>query len=205
MRKIIFISCITILCSYTVTKIDKSRTDKFQLFYESKVEDKQKIEQIKNNIIMIDKMVNTYCRVAKTILGYSSEGGILIFYYDKEIIKKIIFNVCGEMGRCTDKYYLNDKKKLMAIESEDIDYDRPFHVDCFKIKSKKIRTYYFNDGIPMYIINKQHPNSKEIIDNFMKYLVERIYSLSEIMEMFNNPELEILPDDEIPRVLLQDN
>ena len=204
MRKIIFIMCITIFCSYTEAKVDKSRTDKFQLFYESKVEDKQKIEQIKSNVIIIDNACSTYHKIGKSIFGYSSEGGVIIFYYKNKELKKISLNIFGEMGQSATKYYLNNDH-LIAIKKESIKYNQPFYMKGFKIKSKTKVTYYFNDGIPMYIINKQHPNSKKNIDNFMKYLFERIYSLSEIMEMFNNPEAEILSDEEIEIELSEDH
>jgi len=107
------------------------------------------------------------------------------------------------MGRSTYRYYLNDDQTLMFIKSKKIKYDSPFYVEGFKIKSEELMTYYFIDGIPVYIVDKKHPNSTKAINKFMKYLEDRIYSLPKIIEMFNNPEAENLTDEEIETELSQ--
>lgn len=192
-------------CIHIVAKADNSTTNAFKLIDSTDINDKKKINKIKDDIIIIDKTNKRYQKMAKKILGHSSEGGIIIFYYDKKIAKKIVFNVCGEMGRCIDKYYLNDNQTLMAIKSEDIDYDRPFYIKGFEIKLKELRTYYFIDEIPVYIVDKNSPNFTKDTDQLIKYLEEHIYPLHEIIEMFNNPEAEILPNEEIPAELLQND
>jgi len=211
MKKKIFILFTIILCSYTEKKTAKPAkgvkitNGSFKTFYLSKIDHKKKIDAIKSNALLIDNNDNQYRKVAKEISGYSSEGGILIFYYEKERVKKIVFGICNTMGKSTYKYYLNDDLVPIIIKSKKIKYDSPFYVEGFKIKSVELMTYYFIDGIPLYIVDNKHQNSAKAINQFLKYLEDRIYSLPKIMEMFNNPEAEILPENEIPPEILQND
>ncbi len=86
--------------------------------------DKEKVIQtIRAKTRAIDK-IKSFKKVQVDVTDKSTEGGIIVGYYDKNDLKKIVSKIYGEMGRMTEEYYFDDGS-LIFVTAHDYHYKLP--------------------------------------------------------------------------------
>jgi hypothetical protein len=99
------------------------------------------IKKIQSDFSAINKQLWHYKKKAKDAPDMSAEGGEVIGYYDKNILKKIHCVFYGETGRAEVDYYLNSKGLFFVFRKE-MFYDKPMYLKDSKIKNTNETRYY---------------------------------------------------------------
>ncbi|WP_426328217.1 hypothetical protein [Pedobacter sp. R-06] len=125
------------------------------------------IKKIQSDFSAINKQLKHYKKKAKDVPDMSAEGGEVIGYYNKNILKKIHCVFYGETGRAEVDYYLNNKGLFFVFRKE-ICYDKPMYVKDSKIKNTVETRYYIH--------------SNKVIKSIAKPSTSAILSYSEIVD-----------------------
>lgn len=99
------------------------------------------IQAIQTTVANTDKHLPSYKAIPKGVMGISSEGGDLKYFYNKNSLVKLsgVFN--NKNGYNTeDLYFENDKLIYLHVISHD--YDQAFG----KVVKEHDNRYYFSDG-----------------------------------------------------------
>lgn len=82
--------------------------------------------------------------IEKALTGLSTEGGVLLSYYDKNRnLKKASITFYGEMGKKTIDYFYNNRKLIFCLQKQ-FYYDQPIYIEGFKINKVEKSKYYFH-------------------------------------------------------------
>lgn len=101
------------------------------------------INDIKKQYAEINANVAQYDKVEKEVYDESTEGAILIAYYDNKVLKKITGTYYGETGKTLMEYYFNGND-FFFIYSKEFNYEKPLSVDhSGKVASTTENRYYF--------------------------------------------------------------
>jgi len=105
------------------------------------------IKKIQSDFSVINKQLRHYKKKAKDAADMSAEGGEVVGYYDKSIIKKVQCVFYGETGRTEVDYYLNNKGLFFVFRKE-MFYDKPIYLKDSKVKNtNEIRYYLYGTSV----------------------------------------------------------
>jgi hypothetical protein len=143
-------------------KSEEKKNQKVTSYLKIQLDTTQIINNIKKQFIETNTNVKKFKKVEKEILGESSEGGEIIIFYNKNIIKKIVVTHFGEMGQNTTEYYYGLKKELFFIFKKTSHYNKPIYIKNSKIKyTEENRYYFFENNLIRWLDNKKKTvNSK---------------------------------------------
>ena len=102
----------------------------------------QVIKEINEKVERIENDKQKYGKLEQDIFGKSSEGGVMMSYYEGSLLKKVKVTYYGEMGNATFEYYMNEGS-VIYIRKEHVSYDKPMNFDDSKIASVEESIYYF--------------------------------------------------------------
>jgi hypothetical protein len=143
------------------------------------------ISGIKRQYLEINSNLSKYIKIEKKILGKSTEGGIIVIYHEKSIIKKIVITLYGEMGKNISEYYYKDSL-VFVLRSEYL-YDKPIYYKGSHVVSiDENRYYFFNDTLIKWI-NKER---RIINPNSLLFKDEERIVLKEAREVLNTNKLD---------------
>jgi len=94
------------------------------------------------------KIINSdtsYLIIEKDLEDLSTEGGTLVSYYKKNILKKAVILIYGEMGKKTMEYYYKNGNVIFVFVKEYF-YDSPIYDEGFKISYTDDNRYYFHQN-----------------------------------------------------------
>lgn len=177
---------ILLLCFFSVscTNSDKKSINVDQHYTTS--EDTAKIiNEIKKQYAEVNAKTASYSKVEKDILGQSTEGGVMIAYYDNSDLKKITTTYYGEMGKSITEYYFNQNGLFFAFRS-DFFYNKPIYEEGFKVASVEENRYYFYKHTLFKWLDKNiksvNPDTKKYQQED-KYFIENIENFKKVLEI----------------------
>lgn len=100
------------------------------------------INSINLKVEAIESAKQGYGKTEQDILGKSSEGGVMMSFYEWNFLKKVKVTYFGEMGNATFEYFV-DEGSVIYIRKEQVSYDKPMYFDDSKIASIEESEYYF--------------------------------------------------------------
>ena len=101
------------------------------------------INRIKKTMHYINNNINEYSKREKDVFGESSEGGVLLGYYEKGKLKKVSASIYGESGKTLSDYYVDDSG-LYFVKELSYFYNMPMYVKGSKIVQIQEFKFYFN-------------------------------------------------------------
>lgn len=86
--------------------------------------------------------------IEKDLTGLSTEGGVLLSYYDKNMnLKKAVINFYGEMGKRVIEYYYKNRKLIFCFQQQ-VHYNQTIYIEGFEIdKIEENRYYFYNQNL----------------------------------------------------------
>jgi hypothetical protein len=102
----------------------------------------EKLREIRAQYGTIKRELSTYRTIEREITGFSTEGGTLKAYVDRDHIKSIVAVFYGETGRSSAEYYYDDAGALFFVFQQESRYDKPFG----KIVHAREERLYFDRG-----------------------------------------------------------
>jgi len=148
----------------------------------AKAESKTVIQNIRALTASINKELTSYEENKKSLLGFSTEGGSLIYYLDNDEVKKIHVIYFGETGKMLGDYYLH-KEHLIFAHTKKIDYNEPFG----KIAHTQENIYYFNNHKMIKWVNADGVAISYDSPEFEKEQQSVLKSLDELLTFINLP------------------
>lgn len=133
------------------------------------------INEIKKQYIAVNAKEADYNKVEKDILGQSAEGGIIIAYYHKSDLKKVITTYYGETGKAVTEYYFNNEGLFFALKSEYF-YNKPIYEEGSKVVSIDENRYYFYKHTILKWLDK---NKKSVSSDAKEYQQENKYFIED--------------------------
>lgn len=150
-----------------------------------KLDTVQIIKNIRQEYKTINLNIPRYKKIEKKNMERSSEGGMEIAYFDGELLKRIVTDFCGEMGKGKTEYYFSSNE-LIFIYSIDYYYDSPMYNKGSKIDSTlENRFYFYNHSLIKWI----NPDSKIIPIKSEKFVLMEKYLLEEMNYIFQDLNL----------------
>ncbi|MBB6239568.1 hypothetical protein HDC90_004221 [Pedobacter sp. AK013] len=134
MKRLLILLFVAICSSYNIFAADKNPI-------RNAVDSAALIKKIQSDFVLINKQLKFFKKKTKDAFGMSAEGGEVIGYYNKGVLKKIHCIFYGETGKAETDYYFNNKK-LFFLYKKEFFYDKPMYLKDFKIK-KTIETRYY--------------------------------------------------------------
>lgn len=163
---------------------------------------KKAMKQQVNNLVVntnmitkeIDKNLNVYHKLEFEIMGYTTEGGNLIGYYEGYGLKKVIGEFFGETGNKKTSYYFKEGILIYIIEIEQL-YDKPIYEGDVKVINEKIIKYYIEnsqirqilDSSNDKIINKNESELSKITKDFFQDVKEFTTKLNAEYKKLSTP------------------
>lgn len=158
------------------------------------------VNNIKKQYADINTNAAQYDKVEKDIFGQSSEGGVMIAFYDKKYLKKIISTFYGETGQATTEYYFDAKGELFFIFRKTSFYDKPMYIKNYKVQSIEESRYYFCQNELVKWLGKDNKpvsqTSKEFQDE-AKFLKEDVEELQKIIADYTPSEMSQIRGDTV--------
>jgi hypothetical protein len=103
---------------------------------------KEKLREIRAQYGTIKHELPTYHTIERELTGFSTEGGTLKAYVDRDQIKSIVAVFYGETGRSYAEYYYDDAGELFFVFQKESRYDKPFG----KVVHAREERLYFDRG-----------------------------------------------------------
>lgn len=132
----------------------------------------QPIKIINEQYAKINSKIATYNKVVRDVYDESSEGAVLIVYYDDKNLKKIVGSYFGESGKSNVEYYFGDGNFFFVFSRQFL-YKKPLSMDhSGRIKNTEVDRYYFSNGeLIKWISGKQVilPSSAEFVQRNRMY------------------------------------
>lgn len=145
---VLIVSIITIACSHNGN--DRSSISKDNIVAESSsistLDTVQIINEIKKQYAEINSKAAQYDKVEKEVYDESTEGAVLIGYYEKKELKKITGIYFRETGKTVAEYYFNGND-FFFVYLKEFNYEKPIYIESScKVKSIEESRYYFYKG-----------------------------------------------------------
>ena len=102
----------------------------------------EKMREIRAQYGAIKHALPTYHTIERELTGFSTEGGTLKAYIDRDQIKAIVAVFYGETGRSDAEYYYDGAGELFFVFQKESRYDQPFG----KIIHAREERFYFDRG-----------------------------------------------------------
>jgi hypothetical protein len=189
---VLIVSFITIACSHNEN--DRSSISKDNIVAESPsiftFDTLQITNKIKKQFAEINANAAKYDKIEKDLPGQSAEGGVMIAFYEKEKLKKVVTTFYGETGKATTEYYFNTEG-LFFIFKKNYFYDKPMYIEGSKVASTEEWRYYFFNN---YLLKLLDNNNKPVNPNSKKYQEENKY-MKEDLEMIKKAIGDYKPID----------
>jgi hypothetical protein len=139
MKKIILVALIIILGVWLC----------YNYFNSSKISVKQNgISEIISNIDEECKKIDSDTNltvIEKSLTGLSTEGGVLLSYYDKSrSLKKAAINFYGEMGQKITEYHYKNREPIFCSQRQ-LYYDQPIYIEGSHVDKIEENRYYFHN------------------------------------------------------------
>jgi hypothetical protein len=138
---ILLIGLLAAACSPNGTREPSKTIESLQEHHLS-VDTAKVINSINLKVEAIEKAKQGYGKAEQDVFGKSSEGGLMISYYERSLLKKVKVIYYGEMGNATFEYYI-DEGSVIYIRQEQVCYDKPMYFDDSKIATVEESKYYF--------------------------------------------------------------
>jgi hypothetical protein len=143
--------------------------------------DELRIKQIETEYEKIDRDVKKFRMAQEDVNDRSEEGGILIKYYDGQILRKAVLTLFGETGQSTTEYYFLNGNLIFAKEQIDM-YTGPLDASKGEIESTETNKFYFNrekliqwiDNDDEKVNSDQYPEKENEILEDIKYIINKI-------------------------------
>ncbi|HEY0079554.1 MAG TPA: hypothetical protein VGB73_13155 [Pyrinomonadaceae bacterium] len=103
---------------------------------------KESISSIRERYAAINKNLAKYRVVKKELLGFSTEGGELVAYFDGASVVKMAATHQGETGRSLEELYYRDGELIFVFYRRET-YDEPMSGKVAKTAEER---FYFADG-----------------------------------------------------------
>jgi hypothetical protein len=132
----------------------------------------EKLREIRAQYGTIKHELPTYHTIERELTGFSTEGGTLKAYVDRDQIKSIVAVFYGETGRSYAEYYYDDAGELFFVFQKESRYDKPFG----KIVHAREERLYFDRG---QLIRWLRDANKQVSPNRPEYQ-EREKSILEV-------------------------
>lgn len=138
------------------------------------------IRESKKEVNAVDSKLSTYSTVEKEVEEKSAEGAILVGYYDKDELRKIVGTYYGETGKVLVEYY-KIAGDFFYVHSKTFTYKVLIYVDPSGIiQSVEDNTYYFyKEGLIKWQIGT---NDSVIASDSPEFMDKDKY----LRESFNN-------------------
>lgn len=141
-NQILFLFCFIII---GCTNGEKTNFDTDN-YYASSIDTLKVINEIKKQYSEINAKASTYDKVEKEVFDETTEGAVLIGYYEKSELKKITGIYYRETGKTSMEYYFNGND-FFFVYSKIFNYEKPIYIDtAAKVKSIEENRYYFYKG-----------------------------------------------------------
>lgn len=142
MKRILTVAIAAILLSTALTNIAVS----LSVAASPEVEDP--INTIRQHYASINRNAARYKKVRKELSGFSTEGGVLVAYFDGPAIMKIVATFYGESGKASEEFYYWEGKLIFVLRT-DYRYNKPL---SGKVVRTTMNRYYFsNDKLIRWI------------------------------------------------------
>ena len=178
-RLLLTAAFITVAYCYSYTAFLSQVNFSKETLVVSSLDTLQIIGIIKKQFVMINANAAKYNQIEKDILGQSAEGGVLMAFYEKNDLKKVITTFYGESGKAVTEYYFNNGELCFAFKKNYF-YDKPIYIEGAKIKStEEWRYYFFNNELLRWLdnANKQIPPISKKFQDENKYMKEDVGNL----------------------------
>lgn len=106
------------------------------------------IQSVRRQYAQINRSASKYKKVKKDLSGFSTEGGVLVAYFDGSAIMKIVATFYGETGKASEDYYYRDNKLIFVLRT-DYRYNKPLSGKV--IRTTVNRFYFGNDKLIRWI------------------------------------------------------
>lgn len=125
------------------------------------------VKEVDQSVHKIDQDQKNYHPKSEPMMGLSTEGGDRVCYYYQDRLRKVTITLYGEMGRFIANYYFADDQ-LIYIFTTHFDYDKPFYVKGFKVKTIQNDYYYFRRGNLIRWVKSGGEVVKSTSEDFLK-------------------------------------
>jgi len=121
----------------------------FYNYFNSKIPVKQNgISKIISNIEEACKKIDSDTNltiIEKSLTGLSTEGGVLLSYYDKSrSLKKAAIIFYGEMGQKITAYHYKNRE-LIFCSQQQLYYNKPIYIEGSQVDKIEENRYYFHN------------------------------------------------------------
>ncbi|MDO9399162.1 MAG: hypothetical protein Q7T79_00530 [bacterium] len=158
---------------------------------ENKTVSKQEImSAIKNDFSEINSKINTYKIVEEDMSGESTDGGMVVYYFENKNLKKITATYLGETGKSVNEYYYKNKELIFVLD-QNYEYNRPMYYDEKMAKED-------NDE-EIFDINKSKISEEKYYfykNKLIMWIDEEKKEVQNIGDAFKNKEFEIIKDSQ---------
>jgi hypothetical protein len=111
-----------------------------------------RVQTIREQYARTNKNARRYTKKERDLSGFSTEGGSLTGYYNKNELKKIVVIYYGEAGRTIKEFYFVGGSLIFVLATE-LEYVAPIGgggKDVGRIGSAEYNRFYFQKGAPIY-------------------------------------------------------
>ena len=136
------------------------------------------LENINATVKQIDQRQKTYQSKTKAVVGLSSEGAEIKYYYQQKNLIKISAHFVDKMGFAQEDLYFNNNLLIFITTTTD-HTDKPFG----KLTSKEENNYYFSDGKMIEWINEKGIQVKPTTSLFISKALELKTTADEYVEI----------------------
>ena len=156
MNRILTIALATIVISSVLANIGESASAKVS-------PQADPVASIRAHYVQINHSAARYKKVKKDLSGFSTEGGVLVAYFDGPNIVKISATFYGESGKASEEYYYWDGKLIFVLRT-DYAYSKPL---SGKVVRTELSRFYFNND---KLIRWLDENQKQVASETSEYI-----------------------------------
>ena len=155
MKRILTITLATIVISSVLANIGESVAAEASL-------QPDPVASIRTHYVQINRGAARYKKVKKDLSGFSTEGGVLVAYFDGPNIMKISATFYGESGKAAEDYYYWDGKLIFVLRT-DYAYSKPL---SGRVVKTELSRFYFTDD---KLIRWLDENRKQVTSETSEY------------------------------------
>jgi hypothetical protein len=94
----------------------------------------------------------TYDKVEKDILGESTEGGVVMGFFQQANLRRISALIFGETGKVQFDYYIRNSGTPMFMRKQTFFYNKPIYIEGSQISKVQEELYYYdNDNLIRWV------------------------------------------------------
>ena len=176
----IILAIITVFVLIGNNYAQDSITDPTQSKILSQVEEQEIIQDIRKKYKIINDNCNLYKRISSGLMGYSTEGGNIVAYFDNADLRKAVVTYYGETGKVIYEYYVWDND-VFFIFRQDFYYNSPI---------------YWTEDKPEEGIEAYDENKTKIFENRYYFSNDKLIRWIDPDKKFVNPESEEFKKEE---------